>query len=246
MAVDYTKYNTSTGVQSQEQIDAGLRAHMIRIFNYMAVALTITGAIAYFASQSQTFLQQMFDYRTGQPTTLFMIVAFCPLVPWLGYFFGLHRKSVTMANVIFWGYATCMGLSMFSIFLVYTNASIARAFFISAAVFAGMSFFGYTTKRDLTKMGSFLIMAMWAVFLSSIVNMIFFKSSTFDLISSAVWGLVFVGLTAYGVQAFKNMYHHVAGDKKAEKIASFEGALFLYITFINIFMTILRLMGDRR
>lgn len=237
------------GAQSRAvAYDAGLRAYMLKIYNYMASALALTGIVALGASKSEAVLSVLYTVQNGQVvgmSGLGWIVALAPigLVLWLG--FGINRLSTTAAQGIFWAYAALVGLSLTSIFLLYTGESIARTFFVTAGTFGAMSIYGYTTKRDLTGMGQFLIMGLIGLIIASIVNM-FMQSSALGFATSVIGVLIFVGLTAYDTQKLKGMYYQVAGNSEALAKASIMGALNLYMDFINIFIYLLRFMGDRR
>lgn len=237
------------GAQSRAvAYDAGLRAYMLKIYNYMASALALTGIVALGASKSEAVLSALYTVQNGQiagMSGLGWIVALAPigLVLWLG--FGINRLSTTAAQGIFWAYAALVGLSLTSIFLLYTGESIARTFFVTAGTFGAMSIYGYTTKRDLTGMGQFLIMGLIGLIIASIVNM-FMQSSALGFATSVIGVLIFVGLTAYDTQKLKGMYYQVAGNSEALAKASIMGALNLYMDFINIFIYLLRFMGDRR
>jgi FtsH-binding integral membrane protein len=159
--------------------------------------------------------------------------------------FGITKMSFQTAQMVFWGYAAVMGLSLSSIFMVYTGESIARVFFITASVFGAMSLYGYTTKRDLSGFGSFLIMGLFGVIIASIVN-IFLKSPAMMFITSILTVFIFVGLTAYDTQNIKQIYAEVAHSKEDSNKAALMGALSLYLDFINIFMMLLRFFGDRK
>jgi len=244
---------TST-VQSQStarEIDAGLRSYMLKIYNYMTSALILTGVIAYFASQSavvpgadgQLMLTEFGNTLFNSP--LKWVVMLAPLGFVLAISFGLQKMKTSTLQVLFWAFAATMGLSIASIFLVYTGQSIARVFFITAATFGGMSMLGYTTKKDLTGMGHFLIMGVWGLIVASIVN-IFMKSTGLSLAISYISVLVFTGLIAYDTQKLKAIYYQVAGHADGMARASIMGALNLYLDFINLFLSLLRIMGDRR
>lgn len=233
-------------------VDMGLRAYMLKIYNYMASALALTGIVALVFAQLATTT----DAETGQlaltglgqavyMSPLKWVVMFAPLGMVLWMSFGLQRMSAATAQGLFWAFSVLMGLSMSSIFLVYTGESIARAFFITAGMFGGMSLYGYTTKRDLTGIGSFLIMGVWGLLLASIVN-IFVGSSGLSFAISALAVLIFTGLTAYDTQKLKQMYYEVgvAGEMAAKM--AIMGALNLYMDFINIFIHLLRFVGERR
>lgn len=230
------------------QVDAGLRAFMLGVYNYMASALALTGIVALFAAQSEAFMAAMYHtnaYGNYSLSGLGMIVAFSPLVAILALSFGIQRMSTAAAQACFWGFAVLMGLSMSNIFLLYTGVSIARVFFITAATFGAMSLYGYSTKRDLTGMGSFLVMGLLGVIIASIVN-IFMQSPALYFALSFISVGIFVGLTAYDTQRLKSLYYSVGGYGEAAVKVSILGALSLYLDFINLFMSLLRLMGDRR
>ena len=238
MERDYTQMNQSFGGTVAAQLDAGLRQFMIGVYNYMLGALALTGAIAFFVSTNEALLQTII----GTPLMWVVMLAPIGLVFFLG--FRIHAISAQTAQVIFWLYAGLLGLGLSPIFLAYTGESIARAFFISAALFGGMSLYGYTTKRDLTSMGSFLIMGVWGIFIASIVN-IFLGSSGLGFVISILAVLIFTGLTAYDTQKIKEMYYEADGRDVVTKKAVM-GALALYMDFINIFIHLLRLIGERR
>ena len=218
--------------------DQGLRAYMLGVYNYMALGLALTGIVAFWLSTSPAMMHAIFG------TGLRYVVMLAPLgfVLFLG--FKIQSLSVSTAQLVFWAFATVMGLSLSSIFLVYTGTSIAKTFFVSAGTFASMSLYGYTTQRDLSGVGSFLFMGLIGLILASVVN-IFLQSSALEFAVSVLGVLIFVGLTAYDTQTIKGMYY--SGDDQ-ETIAkkSIMGALQLYLDFINLFMYLLRFMGDRR
>jgi FtsH-binding integral membrane protein len=219
------------------QIDAGLRAHMQRVYGYMAGGLVLTGIVAYAAAASGF-------YQTIADTGLIWIVMLAPLGFVLALSFGIQRMSAETAMVLFWIYAAVMGLSLGSIFLVFTGTSIARVFFITAATYGVMSLYGYTTKSDLSGFGSFLLMGLIGLIIASIVN-IFVGSSALQFAISIIGVIVFVGLTAYDTQRIKQMYLESDTAEIAGKKAVL-GALALYLDFINLFMMLLQLFGQRR
>ena len=238
----YNQTQTAVG------FDAGLRSYMLRIYNYMASALALTGIVALGAANSPAVKQAL--YAVGENghvglSGLGMLVAFAPLglVLWLS--FGLNRLSVPAAQAIYWAYAALVGLSLSSIFIVYTGESIARAFFVTAGTFGGMSLYGYTTKKDLSGFGSFLIMGLIGLILASVVNM-FLHSSGLNFALSIMGVGIFIGLTAYDTQKLKDMYYQMSGNSEMLAKASIMGALNLYLDFINMFMYMLRFMGDQR
>jgi FtsH-binding integral membrane protein len=223
---------------STQVMDQGLRAHMMRVYNYMAGALGVSGLLAYLVAATPTLSQAIFG------TPLQWVVMLAPLGFVLALSFGIRKMSFQTAQMVFWGYAAAMGLSLASIFLMYTEASIARAFLTAGATFAAMSLWGYTTKRDLTKMGSFLMMGVIGLVIASVVN-IFLKSTQLDFIVSVIGVAVFTLLTAYDTQKIKQMYNESWAEESKGKLAIM-GALSLYLDFINLFMFLLRFMGDRR
>ena len=223
----------------QVDIDVGLRDYMLRIYNYMASGLALTGIVAYVFAQSGL-------YQQLAHTPLIWLVMLAPLglVMWLSY--GINRMQANTAQALFWVYAAVMGLPLASVFLVFTGESIARVFFITAGTFAAMSFYGYTTKRDLSQFGSFLMMGLIGIIIASVVN-IFLASSALQFAISVIGVVVFVGLTAWDTQQIKEMYvdEAYAGGEAATKTAIM-GALRLYLDFINLFMMLLQLLGTRR
>ncbi len=219
-------------------VDAGLRSHMLSVYNYMASGVLLTGIIA------------MVFARSGMAADLFQnggllkwVVVLGPLglVMWLS--FGINRMSTATAQALFWVYAATLGLSLSVIFLQYTGASIARTFFATAAAFASLSLWGYSTKKDLSAFGTFLIMGLFGLIFAMVINF-FLKSTAMDLAISAIGVLIFAGLTAYDTQKIKSMYAAVAGTDFAGK-AVVMGALTLYLDFINMFLFLLRFMGNR-
>ncbi len=220
------------------QIDVGLRQYMLRVYNYMTGGVALTGVIAYLTANSPTMLNAIF----GNPI-LAWIVILAPLGFVMVLSFGVNRLSPVMAQILFWAFAAVMGLSLSTIFLQYTHGSIARVFFISAGMFAAMSLYGYTTKRDLTGIGSFLIMGLIGIIIASIVNL-FLVSSALSWAISIIGVLVFTGLTAYDTQRIKHQYNAMDSAAIATKKAVM-GALRLYLDFINLFLMLLRLLGNR-
>jgi hypothetical protein len=228
---------TDRSAATQVDIDVGLRDYMLRIYNYMASALALTGIVAYVFAQSGM-------YMAIAHTPLIWVVMLAPLGLVMLLSFGINRLSATAAQAIFWIYAGLMGISLASVFLVFTGASVARVFFITAGTFAAMSFYGYTTRRDLSQFGSFLFMGLIGIVIASLVN-IFIGSTALQFAISVIGVLVFTGLTAYDTQAIKETYYEGAGHEIATKTAIM-GALRLYLDFINLFLMLLRLFGDRR
>ncbi|ODT80943.1 MAG: hypothetical protein ABS76_14225 [Pelagibacterium sp. SCN 64-44] len=225
-------------------IDEGLRSYMLRVYNYMGIGLVVTGLVAYFSNAAAFANGELTSWGALLYTTpLMWVVALAPLAFVLVLSFGINKLSAPAAQAIFWAFSAIMGLSLSSIFLVYTDASIAKVFFITAATFGAMSLYGYTTKRDLSQFGSFLMMGLIGIIIASIVN-IFMQSSMMEFIISVVGVLVFVGLTAYDTQKIKENYAEHYGADVLTKNAVM-GALSLYLDFINLFLMLLRLFGNR-
>ena len=218
--------------------DEGLRKHMLRVYNYMMIGLAVTGIIAFFVASTPALYVPIFT------TPLKWVVMLAPLAFIMVLSWRFDQMSVSSLQTTFFVFCAVMGVSMASIFLVFTGASVARVFFITSAMFAATSLWGYTTKTDLSKMGSFLIMGLIGIVIASIVN-IFVGSSALQFAISVIGVLVFVGLTAYDTQAIKEEY--VEGDLAdvATKKSIF-GALRLYLDFINLFLMLLQLFGGRR
>ncbi len=218
-------------------IDVGLREYMLKIYNYMASGLALTGIVAYASAQSTTLMQAIY----GTPLQWVVMLAPIGLVILLSA--RIHNMKASTAQTVFWIYSGLMGLSLSYIFLVYTGASIARVFFITAGTFAAMSLYGYTTRRDLSGFGSFLFMGLIGIIIASVVN-IFLQSSALHFVISVIGVLVFVGLTAYDTQRIKAIYNELDGSEVAGKKAIM-GALTLYLDFINLFIMLLSLFGNR-
>ena len=228
------------------EIDEGLRAYMLRVYNYMASGLALTGAVAFTAANTPTILNLLYAVGpdgVARPTLLAWLAMLSPLAFVLVLSFGIHKLKASTAQALFWVFAGVMGLSLAHIFLVSTGASIARVFFITAGTFGAMSLYGYTTKRDLTGWGSFLFMGLIGVIIASVVNM-FIGWAALQFAISVIGVLVFVGLTAYDTQRIKNEYHEADTAEIAGKKAIM-GALRLYLNFINMFLLLLHLFGAR-
>ena len=233
----------------QVAIDAGLRAYMIRVYNYMAAGVALTGLVAWL-----TFSAAVVQTGAGLQLTAFgqavfqgplmWVLVLAPLGLVFAISFGINRMQPATALMLFFVYAGLLGLSLASIFLIYTGTSITRVFFISAATFGALSLWGYTTKRDLSGVGSFMFMGLIGIIIASLVN-IFLRSSGLDWAISVIGVVVFAGLTGWDTQRIKEMYDPMddgtIGGRKAVM-----GALSLYLDFINFFLMLLRLMGDRR
>ena len=229
-------------------VDAGLRQYMLKVYNWMALGLALTGAVA-FAVISVPALSDLFyvSAPNGRPVAMKLlgwIALFAPVVLVFIFSFRLHAMSAATAQALFWFYAGLMGLSLAPTVAVYTGASVAKVFFITAAMFGAMSLWGYTTKRDLTGIGNFLIMGVFGLLIAMIVN-IFLKSSAMGFAISILGVLIFVGLTAYDTQKIKEMYD-ASDDGETMTKKGILGALNLYLDFINIFVFLLQLMGARK
>ena len=223
--------------------DAGLRTYMLAVYNYMASGLLLTGIVAMLVANSAG-VRAVFFAASGTPTLLGWIAIFAPLALVFTLSVGINRLSEPTVKALFWTYAILMGVSLSTILLAYTGVSVARTFFVTAAAFGGLSLWGYTTKRNLSAFGTFLIMGVVGLLIAMIVNM-FLRSSTLDLIVSAIGVLLFAGLTAFDTQKIKSVYFDVAGTEFRGK-AVVMGALTLYLDFLNLFLFLLRFMGDRR
>ena len=226
------------GTSTAVSYDAGLRAHMQRVFSYMGGGLALTGLIAFLVANTPLAMLVF-----GSKITAYLAM-FAPLAFVMFMGFKLQNASASTAQTMFWVFCSLMGLSMASIFMVFTNASIARVFFITAATFSGMALWGYTTKKDLSSFGSFLLMGVLGLFIASLVN-IFMASSMLHWVVSVAGVGIFTGLTAYDTQNIKQNYSAHWGEEANNKLAVI-GALSLYMNFINAFQFLLSLMGDRR
>ena len=220
------------------QIDVGLRQHMLRVYNYMASGVALTGIVAMLASSSPALMNAIFG------TPLAWVVMLAPLAFVLVLSFGIHRLSLFASQALFWVFAGVMGLSLSTIFIIYTGESIARVFFITAASFGALSLWGYTTKRDISGWGSFLIIGLFGIIIAGLVNL-FLQSSGLQFAISVIGVLVFAGLTAYDTQKIKNEYSELHDHETSGKLAIM-GALTLYLDFINLMILLLQLLGNRR
>ena len=223
-------------------VDAGLRAYMLRVYNYMAIGVALTGVAAWLTYQMVLTNPGLQQTLFSGPLYLVLLLAPLGLVFFLS--FRIQHLQPATAQGLFFFYAALLGVSLTPIFIIYTGASIARVFFISAASFGALSLYGYTTQRDLSGFGSFLMMGLVGIIIASLVN-IFLKSSAMEFVISVVGVLVFAGLTAYDTQQIKEMYS-VNDDGTAAGRKAIMGALRLYLDFINLFLMLLRLFGDRR
>lgn len=236
MAFGSDRIIVSSNAQVQAEFDVGLRAHMLRVYNYMASALGLTGIVCYYTINSPAMLQSVFGLRW---------IFFAATIGMAFFLFPrIHRMSVGAAQASFWVFATIIGLWMAPIVAQYTGTSVARVFFITAGMFAGMSLYGYTTKKDLSGWGSFLMMGFIGIFIGFLVNAFFIQSSALHFAMSAIGVIVFTGLTAWQTQGIKNEYAEHHGQDTLTKMAIL-GALGLYMNFINMFLMLLTLFGSR-
>ena len=227
-----------TGAQARDaDIDVGLRTYMLKVYNYMCIGLGLTGAVAFGTSTSPEMMQAIF----GTPLQWVIMLAPLGLVFFLSARVN-HMKAST-AQTLFWVYSGLMGLSLSYIFLAYTGASVTRVFFITAGAFAGLSLYGYTTKRDLSGMGTFMVMGLIGLIIAMVVN-IFLESSALQFVISVLGVLIFAGLTAWDTQKIKSMYSVADGHEIGEKKAIM-GALTLYLDFLNMFIFLLHLFSNR-
>jgi uncharacterized protein len=219
-------------------IDVGLRDYMLRVYNFMASGLALTGIVAYL------FAQYLFANPALLRSPVMFLIMLAPLGLVMLMSFGIQRMQASTAQMVFWLYAGVMGLSLATVFIYFTGASIARVFFITAGTFAAMSLYGYTTRRDLSQFGAFLFMGLIGIIIAGLVN-IFLASSALQFAISVIGVIVFTGLTAWDTQQIKEMYYagddYEMGSKKA-----IMGALRLYLDFINLFMMLMQLLGTRR
>ena len=234
-------YASPRDVLSEAEFDAGLRKYMLSIYNYMTSGILLTGIVALLFSWGGA--DSMAASVFAGPGIMKWVIMLSPLAIVFAMSFGQNKFSTGTLQLMFWGFATLMGLSMSTIFLVYTGGSVALAFFSTAAAFAGLSLFGYTTQKDLSGWGSFLIMGVVGLIVASVLNM-FLGSGTLDLVISGLGVLIFAGLTAYDTQRLKSMYSYVAGTDMMGKVVIM-GALSLYLDFINMFQFLLSFLGSQ-
>lgn len=249
---DYRTYPGAGTAATSAALDAGLRSYMMRVYNWMTSGLLITGIVAY--AVANTALYDLFYPMVMTPRGLMHVPGalayvsmFAPLAFVMVLSFGVNKLSTTAAQAIFWLFAAAMGASMMSIFKIYTGESIVRVFFITSGTFAAMSIWGYVTRSDLSKFGSFLIMGLMGIVLAGLVNM-FIGSSALQFAISAIGVVVFTGLTAYDTQRIKSDYlqsAYAGGTQQAGKRSVYD-ALSLYLNFINLFMLLMQFAGDRR
>lgn len=245
---DYNRgFARSIPAQADMSVDAGLRAFMLGVYNKVALGLVLSGALAWLTSH-QPVVGYMFnvtaDGRVGY-TLLGMIVAFSPLVILLGSAFLMKSANPRNSGMLYWTIVSLIGASLGAVFLRYTGASVASAFFATAGAFGALSLYGYTTKRDLSPIGSFLIIGLFGLIIASLISM-FFPSPAMVFVINVAGVLIFAGLIAYDTQRLKMTYYQLGGDTQAMGVATNYGALSLYLDFINLFQFLLHFMGDRR
>jgi len=236
----------SVGVGARAQIDEGLRAHMNKVYGLMSVAMLVTAGVAWSVGTSDALLSIFRDPLTLRPNVLGWIIMFAPLAMVFGLSALINKLSAAGAQLFFYAFAAVMGLSLAWIFKVFTGVSIAQTFLITAIAFAGLSLYGYVTKRDLSGMGTFLMMGLIGLIVAMVVN-IFLASSAMAFAISVIGLLIFAGLTAYDTQRIKNDYiaHAQAMDQEWLAKSAIMGALNLYLDFINMFMFLLQFLGNR-
>ncbi|MER8372451.1 Bax inhibitor-1/YccA family protein [Mesorhizobium sp. M1406] len=230
-------YRTGAAAQTGAIFDEGLRQHMLRVYNYMGVGLVVTGLVAFMISSTPALYVPIFS------SPLKWVVMLAPLAFVVLFSFKMQTMSAASAQAMFWAFCAVMGLSLASVFLVFTGTSIARTFFIAATMFGATSLYGYTTRRDLTQFSSFLIMGLIGVVIASIVN-IFLGSTALQFAISVIGIAVFIGLTAWDTQTIKEQYAENFDAESRQKLAVF-GAFSLYLNFINIFQLLLNFTGER-
>ena len=244
---NFGSFNRAGTITDQAAFDVGLRAHMVRVYNYMASGLALSGIVAFavfnFGEVASLFFQVERGYVVGM-NMLGWVAIFAPLGLLLLVSFRAHSMSVGAVQAVYWAVTALMGVSLSLLLFRYTGASVARTFFVTAAAFGALSLYGYTTKRDLTAMGKFLFMGLIGLILAGLVNMIW-PSGTMSFIISAAGVLIFSGLIAYDTQKIKEQYAGAWGTDTAEKVAIF-GALSLYLDFVNLFQFLMMFLGQRR
>lgn len=230
-------------------VDQGLRSFMLGVYNKMGLGLVLSGVLAYVAAFVPAVRDLLFNTQDGYVTGytgLGMIVAFAPVVIMLGAGFFMRNPSKTGASLLYWTIVSLFGLGMGVLAIAYTGQSLATTFFVTAATFGSLSLYGYTTKKDLSGWGTFLYMALFGLIIASVVNIFILKSGIGSLVISAIGVLIFAGFTAYDTQKLKTTYYQLGGNETAMSVATSYGALELYLDFINLFIFLLRLFGDRR
>ncbi|TNE35289.1 MAG: Bax inhibitor-1/YccA family protein [Alphaproteobacteria bacterium] len=234
MATDFSKFNTArAGAQDRAVLDEGLRSYMLKVYNYMASGLALSGIAAAITAMNPAFYQAVFG------TPLQWVVMLAPI----GLLLGMSRASASTTKVLYWIMVATFGVSIAYIFKVYTAQSVVEVFFITAATFGASSLYGYVTKRDLTGFGSFLFMGLIGIIIASVVN-IFLHSAMMNFVVSILGVLIFTGLTAFDTQRLKSQYYHGYSQEVLEK-GAIMGAVSLYLNFLNMFLLLLNLMGNR-
>ena len=244
---NFGTFNRAGTVADQAAFDVGLRAHMVRVYNYMASGLALSGIVAFGLFASAELASLFFQVQAGRVVGLNVlgwVAIFAPLGLLLLVSFRAATMSVGAIQAVYWAVTALMGVSLSLLLFRYTGASVARTFFVTAASFGALSLYGYTTKRDLTAMGKFLFMGVIGLILAGLVNM-FFPSGTMSFIISAAGVLIFSGLIAYDTQKIKEQYAGAWGTDTAEKVAIF-GALSLYLDFVNLFQFLMSFLGQER
>jgi len=240
------RYGTAVGSAEAAQIDVGLRQYMLRVYNYMGSGLLLSGIVALLVAN--TGARDIFFQTSGGAvvgyTGLGLIAVFAPIGLILAMSFGANKVQTSTVQALYWAFVALMGVGLSVALLAYTGVSVARVFFITAISFGGLSLYGYTTKRDLSAFGTFLVMGLIGLLIAGIVN-IFLQSTMLHFIYSVVGVLIFAGLTAYDTQSIKNSYFEVQGTSVEDKSAVM-GAVRLYLDFINLFMFLLQFLGVRR
>lgn len=237
---DFNTMRAASASSRATQIDAGLRTHMNKVYGLMSLAMLVTGAVAFGVGSNPQLVAAIFG------TPLKWVVMLAPLAVVFAFSAMINRMQTSTAQIVFFAYSALMGLSLSYIFLAYTGVSIAQTFLVTAIAFAGLSLYGYTTKRDLSAFGSFLMMGLIGLVVASLLN-IFIQSSAMQFAISAIGVLLFAGLTAYDTQNIKNTYLQLAStDRDFLGKAAILGALQLYLDFLNLFMFLLQFLGDRR
>jgi FtsH-binding integral membrane protein len=230
-------HRTGFGSRSEAVFDEGLRQHMLRVYNYMALGLVLTGIIAFTVSSVPALYVPIFS------TPLKWVVMLAPLAFVFLFSFRIQTMSASRTQMMFWAFCAVMGLSLAAVFLVFTETSIARTFFIAASMFAAMSLYGYTTRSNLTKFSSFLLMGLIGVIIAALVNL-FIGSTVLQFAISVIGIFVFLGLTALDTQTIKEQYAENMDTESQQKLAVW-GAFSLYLNFINIFQLLLNFTGER-
>ncbi|MDA0938753.1 MAG: Bax inhibitor-1/YccA family protein [Proteobacteria bacterium] len=237
--MDYTRHKHLNVTSESSAYDVGLRDYMLMVYKYMAFALAITGVVAMLSASSPAFMQMLFG------TPLSFIVMLAPLGMAIYLSSRIVNMSIQSARTSLYIYSTLMGLSLSAIFLIYTGESISRVFFITSCTFGAMSIYGYSTKRDLSRFSSFFMMGLFGIIIASLFN-IFIKSTALMFVTSVIGVLVFTFFTAFQVQSLKSLYFQISGDEEIKEKSALMGALTLYVQFVNLFVSLLQLLGVRR